>query len=128
MKLACWPNQGWATIARIVEPGSRPRDGDSAGKTGIFEYSGERPGKWQAADGVWLQGYWCYDWYDEVIRVAAVDAATHRITLAAPPASNSNDPAKNRTCPSLSSGSLTGSRFLVDCSKLHCHHLADHSA
>ena len=24
MKLACWPNQGWATIARIVEPGSRP--------------------------------------------------------------------------------------------------------
>jgi hypothetical protein len=84
MRLACWPNQGWATIARIVEPGSRPRDGDSAGKTGIFEYSGERPGKWQAADGVWLQGYWCYDWYDEVIRVAAVDPATHRITLAAP--------------------------------------------
>jgi hypothetical protein len=84
MRLACWPNQGWATIARIVEPGSRPRDGDSAGKTGIFEYSGERPGKWQPADGVWLQGYWCYDWYDEVIRVAAVDPATQRIALAAP--------------------------------------------
>ena len=84
MKLACWPNQGWATIARIVESGSRPRDGDQAGQPGIFEYSTDRPSKWQAADGVWLQGYWCYDWYDEVIRVAAVDPATHRITLAAP--------------------------------------------
>ncbi len=28
MKLACWPNQGWATIARIVESGARPRDGE----------------------------------------------------------------------------------------------------
>ena len=84
LKLACWPNQGWATIARIIESGSRPRSGDQAGKAGSFEYSGDRPSKWQVAGGVWLQGYWCYDWYDEVIRVAAVDAAAHRITLAAP--------------------------------------------
>jgi hypothetical protein len=84
MKLACWPNQGWATIAKIVESGSRPRDGDQAGRVGIFEYSSDRPSNWRAADGVWLQGYWCYDWYDEVIRVAAVDPSTHRITLAAP--------------------------------------------
>jgi len=28
MTLARWPNEGWATIARIVESGSRPRDGD----------------------------------------------------------------------------------------------------
>ena len=84
MKLACWPNQGWATIARIVESGSRPRDGDQTGRAGIFEYSSDRPSSWRAADGVWLQGYWCYDWYDEVIRVSAVDPATHRITLAAP--------------------------------------------
>src|SRR5512138_1560649 len=27
---------------------------------------------------------WCYDWYDEVIRVRAIDAAAHRITLDAP--------------------------------------------
>ena len=84
MKLACWPNQGWTTIARIVESGSRPRDGDQSNRPGIFEYSGDRPARWEVADGVWLQGYWCYDWYDEVIRVAAVDPATHRVTLAAP--------------------------------------------
>jgi hypothetical protein len=61
MTLACWPNEGWATIARIVESGSRPRDGDKRGLTGSFEYAGDRPSQWQAAEGVWLQGYWCYD-------------------------------------------------------------------
>ena len=84
MKLACWPNQGWATIARIVDSGSRPRDGHQTARPGIFEDSGDRPARWHVADGVWLQGCWCYDWFDEVIRVAAVDPATHRITLAAP--------------------------------------------
>jgi hypothetical protein len=84
MELARWPNEGWATIARIVEPGSRPRDGDKRGLTGSFEYAGDRPTRWQSASGVWLQGYWCYDWYDEVIQVAAIDPATRRIRLAAP--------------------------------------------
>jgi hypothetical protein len=84
MRLARWPNTGWATIARILEPGSRPRDGDQRGLTGSFEYSGDQPSRWSAADGVWLQGYWCYDWYDEVIQVKAIDPAAHRITLAAP--------------------------------------------
>ena len=46
MTLARWPNEGWATIARIVEPGSRPRDGDKRGLTGSFEYAatGQRAG------------------------------------------------------------------------------------
>ena len=84
LTLAGWPNQGWATIARIVEAGSRPRDGDQRGLAGSFEYVGDRPAGWRASDGVWLQGFWCYDWYDEVIQVAAIDPAAHRISLAAP--------------------------------------------
>jgi len=84
MLLARWPNEGWATIARIVEAGSRPRDGDKRGLAGSFEYLDDRPARWRIADGVWLQGYWCYDWYDEVIKVAAIDPSTRRIRLAAP--------------------------------------------
>jgi hypothetical protein len=84
MSLARWPNQGWAAIARIVEAGSRPRDGDKRGLAGSFEYAGDRPARWHAADGVWLQGYWCYDWYDEVIKIASIDPASRRIGLAAP--------------------------------------------
>jgi hypothetical protein len=84
MTLARWPNDGWATIARIVEPGSRPRDGDKRGLRGSFEYSGDRPSRWNVTNGVWLQGYWCYDWYDEVIQVATIDPSARRISLASP--------------------------------------------
>lgn len=84
LTLARWPNAGWATIVRIVEPGSRPRDGDRRGQAGSFEYSGDRPARWRLSEGVWLQGYWCYDWYDEVIQVAAIDSTAHHIRLAAP--------------------------------------------
>jgi hypothetical protein len=84
MRLASWPNEGWATIAKIIEPGSRPRDGDMRGLTGTFEYSGDRPARWKTAEGVWLQGYWCYDWYDEVIQAAAIDVVKKTIRLAVP--------------------------------------------
>jgi hypothetical protein len=94
MTLARWPNEGWATIAKIIDHGSRPsasRDWlahspgwDAGNRPGIFEHSGDRPARWNVAAGVWLHGYWCYDWYDEVIRVKAVDPAKHRITLASP--------------------------------------------
>lgn len=84
LRPARWPNEGWATISRITAPGSRPRDGDTRGLCGSFEYSGDEPGRWRADEGVWLQGYWCYDWYDEVIRVASVNAESRTITLAAP--------------------------------------------
>ena len=33
---------------------------------------------------MWLNGYWCYDWSNEVIRVKTIDCEKHRITLAAP--------------------------------------------
>ena len=50
MTLARWPNEGWATIARIVESGSRPRDGDQRGLAGslnmpaIGRHAGRQPG------------------------------------------------------------------------------------
>ncbi|NCO40126.1 MAG: hypothetical protein GW892_15600 [Armatimonadetes bacterium] len=84
MALAHWPNEGWTTIASIVDSGSRPRDGDNAGKPGIFEYAGDRPARWNAEAGVWLQGYWCYDWYAETIKVKSIDPAKRQIALAEP--------------------------------------------
>ena len=84
LSLARWPNQGWATIAKIVDPGSRPRDGDRRGQGGIFQYRGDRPSRWNAATGVWLRGYWCFDWFEEAIRVKTIDPATRQIALARP--------------------------------------------
>lgn len=84
MTLARWPNEGWTTIARILDAGSDPRNGDATSRPGVFEYAGQRPSRWNPESGVWLHGYWCFDWYDEVIPVRSIDTATRQITLAQP--------------------------------------------
>ncbi len=84
MQVARWPNVGWATIARIIDSGARPRDGDTSGRPGTFEYTEDSPSTWDVAAGVWLNGYWCYDWHEETIRIDTIDSATRRITLAEP--------------------------------------------
>jgi hypothetical protein len=84
MTLARWPNEGWTTIARILDSGSVPREGETDNRPGIFEYSGDRPGRWNVQAGVWLQGYWCFDWYEETIRVKAINPDRHSIALAKP--------------------------------------------
>ena len=84
MTPAGWPNEGWATIAKIVETGSLASGGDMSRRPGTFEYSGDRPIRWNIDAGVWLQGYWCFDWYEETIKVQAVDRDRRRITLAQP--------------------------------------------
>jgi len=84
MRLARWPNDGWATIERIVDSGSNPREGDRSGRPGAFVYSGDAPTRWKPDAGVWLQGYWCFDWYDEFLRVASIEVATRTIRFAKP--------------------------------------------
>ncbi|MCX5662002.1 MAG: right-handed parallel beta-helix repeat-containing protein [Planctomycetota bacterium] len=84
MTLARWPNEGWTTIAKIIDHGSDPRNGDHSGKPGVFEYSGDRPSRWSVEAGVWLRGYWCYDWSEEAIRVKAIDTQAKTITFAEP--------------------------------------------
>jgi hypothetical protein len=84
MTPARWPNEGWATIAKIAEPGSVPGDGATSPRPGTFEYSGDRPSRWNAEAGVWLLGYWCFDWYEETIKVQSIDGDKRQITLARP--------------------------------------------
>jgi lysophospholipase L1-like esterase len=93
MPLACWPNEGWATIKAIVDPGTMRNDGsvtDAAdpkkarpkeNKGGVFTYEGERPSRWKPEAGLWLHGFWCFDWYDDAIRVASIDPVKHEISL-----------------------------------------------
>ena len=93
MTLACWPNEGWATIKTIIDPGTMRNNGsvsDSAdpnkprpkeNRGGVFTYEGDRPSRWHPEQGLWLHGFWCFDWYEDVIRVAAIDPVKHEITL-----------------------------------------------
>ena len=84
MTLARWPNEGWATIAKIVDSGTTHLSANEPPRPGTFEYSGDRPARWKVESGVWLLGYWCYDWYEEAIKVQAVDRDKRQITLARP--------------------------------------------
>jgi parallel beta-helix repeat protein len=88
MTLARWPNNGWAEFAKAVDTGLPKADAtDPALKKlhpGSFIFDNDRPARWNLQEGVWLCGYWCHDWSDEVIRVAAYDPQKKVISLAAP--------------------------------------------
>jgi len=82
MTLARWPNDGWAEFTNVVESGAAPWRNYASDKPSAFAYEGDRAARWLRAPAVWLQGYWCFDWSSETIRVAAIDPEAHRIALA----------------------------------------------
>ncbi|MCC6142978.1 MAG: right-handed parallel beta-helix repeat-containing protein, partial [Candidatus Hydrogenedentes bacterium] len=82
MQPAHWPNEGWAEIESVVESGPAPWRNFESDKPGTFTYSGDRPARWTAAPEVWLEGYWCFDWSCETIRIGKIDPGQKRITLA----------------------------------------------
>ncbi|MBT7301862.1 MAG: hypothetical protein HN849_20220, partial [Victivallales bacterium] len=84
MELARWPNSpDWAVVARIVDRGSTSRD-PSPKRPGVFKYADPRHARWSQAKDLYLNGYWCYDWFEESIRVGTIDPEERTVTLAAP--------------------------------------------
>ena len=81
MTLAQWPNEGWAHVARVVESGPAPWRNHPSQGIGTFEYEGDGPNRWNVEAGVWLHGYWCFDWSSETIRVKSVDTEKRQVTL-----------------------------------------------
>ena len=94
MTPARWPNEGWATVAKFIDPGTKNNDGSVSDslkgpkanvqpRGGTFGYDGDRPARWTKAPYLWLHGFWCFDWYDAVTPVASVNTASNSITFAA---------------------------------------------
>ncbi|MEA3364799.1 MAG: right-handed parallel beta-helix repeat-containing protein [Candidatus Hydrogenedentes bacterium] len=84
MTLARWPNEGWAHIAKVVESGPAPWRNHQSDQPGTFQYEGDRPKRWTSAPGVWLYGYWCFDWSSETIKARSIDTEKREITLVKP--------------------------------------------
>jgi hypothetical protein len=84
MTLARWPNEDWAHVAAVVESGPAPWRNHASDALPVFEYECDRPLRWKTAPALWLEGYWCFDWSSDTIRVGAIDTDQRRITLAAP--------------------------------------------
>ena len=95
LTLARWPNVGLARIDGLVDAGSAPRMAEDdmpeaerrvePDRGGTFRLDDrERLERWAAAPETWLRGFWNWDWSDEQLPVARIDAAAGTITLARP--------------------------------------------
>lgn len=87
MKIARWPNEGWAEIPKILNEEELHQENPNAAipAGGVFEYGAEpenRPARWLKAPSVYLLGYWCFDWSSDILRVDSIDPEKHRIGLA----------------------------------------------
>ena len=82
MQLARWPNQGMVRIGKVLDTGSKPREGDFSNRGGKFTYDYDRPSRWKHADDIWLSGIFCWEFAEDTIKVRAIDAEKKTITLA----------------------------------------------
>jgi parallel beta-helix repeat protein len=91
---ARWPNEGWASIERVVDAGSVPRtvgedmprrDGPAEMPHGatFLPKDTSRLGRWLGPD-VWMHGLWNWDWSDEQLPIASIDQVAMSVTLGAP--------------------------------------------
>jgi hypothetical protein len=87
MTLARWPNEGaWEKIAGVPDAGAtKDEHGGNIGKLEEgFLYSGDRPRQWKDTSGLWVHGYWSWDWANSYERVASIDFERRLIKTAAP--------------------------------------------
>ena len=87
MTLARWPNEGhWKHLAGYPESGAIKNEwGREVGRLEDgFTYTGDRPRRWADLSGLWVHGYWAWDWANSYERVAAIDRDRRLIRTAAP--------------------------------------------
>lgn len=87
MTLARWPNEGeWEKIAGF--PAGSGQGDSHGGQIGKLEegflYSGDRPRRWQDTSGLWVHGYWSWDWANSYERVQVLDLDARRVKTAPP--------------------------------------------
>ncbi len=85
MQSARWPNEGFAVFTEVIDAGaSKPTHWAQRDvyRPGSFRFPGDRAKKWDFQRGVWLHGFWCYDWCDEALKAATYDPASGELRLA----------------------------------------------
>lgn len=86
MQSARWPNDGFVEFDKVIDSGASGVThwvSREVYRPGSFRFPGDRAKLWDFRRGVWLHGFWCYEWSDEVLKAASYDAATGELRLAA---------------------------------------------
>lgn len=106
MMAARWPNEGYATVEKVIEKGDvirawmddakgakamehtyvPPEKRNNPPKNFSFGAAKDRLVRWKNAKDMMLLGYWYYNWSDQSVRVASVDAEAGVIHAAQPSA------------------------------------------
>ncbi len=85
MTLARYPNSGYMRMASVLDADGKPQTGDVTTAEGKFVCDDPRPARWAGEKGIWLHGFWVWDWADLRIPLASVDAAARTISLGPSP-------------------------------------------
>ena len=86
MQSARWPNDGFVEFDTVIDSGASDVThwvSRTVYRPGSFKFPGERAKLWDFSRGIWLHGFWCYEWSDEVLKAATYDAASGELRLAA---------------------------------------------
>lgn len=87
MTIARYPNEGFITIADVHGPTKIDRPRAKACVEGDISYDAahaDRLARWKDEQEPWALGYWLHDWAEERQRIASIDPAAQRLTLAPP--------------------------------------------
>lgn len=82
MTLARFPDEGdWLRISGIPEgkEGEPKTETPYASHWGRFAYDSERPGQWKDIRGVWVHGYWVWNWSDAHYPVLRLDSEKREV-------------------------------------------------
>ncbi len=85
MQSARWPNEEFAVFTEVIDAGaSKPIHWVTREvyRPGSFRFPNDRAKRWNFDRGVWLHGFWCYDWSDEALKAATYDPETGELRLA----------------------------------------------
>ena len=92
---ARWPNDGFASVDGVTDPGSIPRNAadDIPPERRVIEpargatfllHDPDRLARWASASDTWVSGYWWWDWADEQLPVADIDPKAQTVKLGLP--------------------------------------------
>jgi len=86
MQSARWPNEGFTTFTEVIDSGASPIthwDIRTVYRPGAFKFPGDRPRQWDFGRGIWLQGFWCYKYWDSVLKAATYNPDSGELRFAA---------------------------------------------
>jgi hypothetical protein len=81
MTLARYPNSGYLHIANVLDAQGVVQSGQARTPDGRFVCDDPRIARWAGEKGIWLHGFWVWDWADQRIPLGSVTLSNHSLSL-----------------------------------------------